>query len=179
MEYKDKLYLLPTVVARILLYLSFILYAWQMTGMVINSVPYISGNSVMEYKTAFIICQLVSAGVNLIVFELVGSFYYGFIRPICPPVGLTKDGFMVYLRIGYILRNIIAGVIKLLFIKTDLHLFAFDSLINLGCTVLVLSLILVYVMAKYVPTVAKPAFLKCSCLPFLVYEAIVIGVSLI
>lgn len=179
MEYKDKLHLIPTSVVRIILYLSFVLYAWQMTGTVANSLPYLGGQSSLNYKTAFVICQLVTAGINLAVFELIGSFYYSFIRPICPPARLTHTGFMVYLRFAYIVRNVLAGSFKLIFLRSDLELFAYDSLINLSATVLALSLVFVYVISKYVPLRAKPAFIRCACIPFLVYEAITVGLSLL
>ncbi len=171
-EYKDKLHRIPTFVMRILLFLSFIFYGWHTLEASVSALPYMMGNLSTSYDFALIIGHIADGAVALLVFELVGSLYYSFIRPSCPNVPLSKSAFMVYLRGAYLIRNLIAGVVKFLVYERDLYVFAYDSLINLAITVLVLSVTLAYVSIKYVPISLRANFLKSVSLPFIVYEAV-------
>lgn len=172
-EYKDKLYRIPTIVMRILLFLSFAFYGWHMAESMVNSIPYMIGGLDIDYITALVIGHILDGIISLAVFEIVGTMYYTFVRPVCPPVPLSKNAFMVYLRAAYLVRNVVAGIIKLFVYTKDLYVFTFDPLINLAMTVIVLSLTCAYVMVKYVPNSQKARFLKAVSVPFLAYEIIV------
>lgn len=172
-EYKDRLYRIPTLVVRILLFISFVYYGWHMAETMVNSLPYMMMGVDVNYTMAIVIGHLMDGVGSLIIFELVGGVYYGFIRPICPPVPLSKNAFMIYLRAAYILRNVIAGTVKIFVYQNNLYLFSFDSIINLSVTVLILSSTCVYVMSKYVPKIHRARFLRAVSAPFLTYQFII------
>lgn len=175
---KDNLNRIPSIVMRILLFLSFVFYEFHTTEFIVNSIPYFGASLDINYTVVLVIGQILTAGVNLLVFELVGNFYYGFIRPACSQF-INQKGFMEYLRASYVIRNILGGVIKFIFYKSDILVYGFNMAINLLVTVIVLSATCIYVMVKYVPNRARAVFLKCVSIPFIVFEVLTVGVSLL
>ena len=174
-KYKDKLHRVPTLVMRIVLFLSFILYGYHQAETTVNALPYFSFSISLPYPVALIIGQLVSAGVALLVFEIVAKFYYSFIGATCFDI-LPRDAFLTYLRAGYIVRNILGGILKFIFFRSYVLLFCFDGAIGVVVTTLVLTLTCIYVIAKYIPTNRKSVFIKSVAIPYIVYQIISVGV---
>ena len=160
---------------RIVLFLSFILYGYHQAETTVNALPYFAFSISLPYPVALIIGQLVNAGVSLLVFEIVAKFYYSFIGATCFDI-FPRDAFLTYLRAGYIVRNILGGILKFIFFRSDVLLFGFDGAIGVVVTTLVLTLTCIYVIAKYVPTNRKSAFIKSVAIPYIVYQIISVGV---
>ncbi|MBR7110911.1 MAG: hypothetical protein IKC83_03460 [Clostridia bacterium] len=131
-----------------------------------------------SYALATWIGQIILASLNLLVFEIVANFYYGFLRPI-QPAPITQTAFLEYLRISYVLRNVMGGAVKFIFYKSDIAVFGFDAMIGVIVTTLILASTFIYVMQKYVPLCQKNAFLKCVSVPYIVYQALCVGVVLL
>lgn len=178
-EYKDKLYRIPVMVMRIFLLLSFIFYGYHKATSSVLSVSYLFGNLNISYPIAIVIGQFISAGISLVVFEIVAKFYYGFIRPFSIYTKVTQKIFMTYLRASYFIRNILGGLVKFLVFKSDFDVFCYDSIIGFLVTVIVLIATCVYVTCKYVPIKARAGFVRAVSLPFIVYEVITWGIALI
>lgn len=174
-KYKDKLYRVPTLVMRIVLFLSFILYGYHQAETTVNAIPYFSFSANLSYVVALIIGQLVSAGIALLVFEIVAKFYYNFIGATCFDI-FPRDAFLTYLRAGYIVRNILGGVLKFIFFRSDVLLFGFDGAIGVVVTTLVLTVTCIYVIAKYVPNSRRSVFIKSVAIPYIVYQILSVGV---
>ncbi len=131
-----------------------------------------------SYVFATWIGQIILALLNLLIFEIVANFYYGFLRPV-QPTSITQTAFLEYVRLGYVLRNVLGGAIKFIFYKSDIAVFGFDAMIGVIVTTLILALTFIYVMQKYVPLYQKSAFLKCVSIPYIVYQALCVGVVLL
>lgn len=169
-EYKDNLHRIPKNAMRILLFFSFIFYSYHTTQNFIHSIPYlwsIKGN----YLISCIIGQAILGALNLLVFEIVAKFYYGFLTPI-QPTPITQKAFLEYLRAGYLIRNILGGTVKFILYQSNVIVFGFDTMINLVVTTAVLFIFCIYVIQKYVPFIQKTAFLKCSMIPYVVYQSL-------
>ena len=110
MVFKDKLYKVNVWVMRVILLLTFVFIDFYRTNTTIAET--VAFNSVMQVLPEWFIypfMHVISAGISVLVLEIIGNLYYGFVKPLCPPVNLTKKGFMVYIRASYVARNVIAG----------------------------------------------------------------------
>ena len=173
MNYKDGLYKVNVWIMRVLLLLTFVLYDFYSVNLSIADTVMITPMvGVMPPVGVYIFMHLMSAALSVVMFEVIANVFYTLIRPICPPVELNRKGFMVYVRFAYVLRNVIGGLVKLLFFAGDMYFFIYVELINVCVTTLVVILIYAYVNKKYVPEKAKAAFLRGVWVPYLAVEFI-------
>ena len=180
MVFKDKLDRVNVWVMRIILLLTFVFIDFYNTNLTIaETIAVSSAMSVAPEWLIYPLVHLVSAGISVVILEVIGHLYYGFVKPLCPPVNLTKKGFMVYIRASYVVRNVVAGALNLIFLSGDIYYHAFSGLIGTVITVLTLAITYLYVNKHYVPEKMKSPFLKIVATPFLVVQFIMIIMGLI
>jgi len=175
MVYKDKLHKINPWIMRAFLLVAFIFSDFFATNMTVNQTVMQSG--LMYYLSSDIIYPVVhvtSGILSVLFFELIGNVYYSLIRPICPPVNLTKKGFLTYLRFGYVVRGVVCGLIKLLFLYGDVYYVAFNLLIEVVITTLCVLGIYLYVNKNYVPEREKGPFMRLALMPYLVVQLVVV-----
>lgn len=180
MVFKDKLDKVNVWVMRVILLLTFIFIDFYSTNTIFaETMGALPVAQFLPSWFAWAFLQITSAGISVVILELIGNLYYGFLRPICPPVNLTRKGFMVYIRASYVVRNLICGAINLIFLLGDVYFYAFRSLIGVVVTVLTLAVTYLYVNKHYVPKEAKSAFLKLVSIPFLVVQFVTVLMELL
>ncbi len=171
MEFKDNLYKVNIWLMRVILLVSFIFIGFYEVNTTISGltagVPLVQS---MSPAVFYPLMHVMTGVLNVVMFELIGSIYYSFIRPICPPVNLTRKGFMVYLRVAYVVRNVVCGILNLIFLFGDLYFFVFSQIISLVVTTAVLAVAYFYVNKNYVPDKMKAPFLKLVAVPYFVVQ---------
>lgn len=180
MVFRDKLDKVNVWVMRVILLLTFVFANFYNTNTIYAETMGVTPLAqTLPTWVTWAFSHITSAGISVVVLELIGNFYYGFIKPICPPVNLTRKGFMVYIRASYVIRNLICGAINLIFLLGDVYFYAFSGVISVVVTVLTLTATYLYVNKHYVPKEAKSAFLKLVAIPFFVVQFVTVLMELL
>lgn len=173
MVYRDNLHKINVWVMRALLLVAFIFANFfETNSSIVQSA--ISSELFYYMKPEFIypIVHLFSGALNVLFFEIIANAYYSFIRPICPPVNLSRKGFMVYLRATFFAVSLVTGVIRLVFLFGDIYYFIFNVLIDIVVTTVGVLVAFWYINKHYVPENVKGNFAKLALMPYLVVQII-------
>lgn len=177
--YKDKLHKVNVWIMRAILLVAFAFSDFYSVNVTIMETA-LSG-ALINFRPEFLYpaVHILSGALSVLFFEIIGSLYYSLIRPLCPPVQLTKKGFMSYLRFTYVLISLLGGCIKLIYLFSDLYFYVFNDLIDVVVTTIGLIVLYAYINKHYVPDTIKSKFIKLAFIPYLAVQFVrVLGLLL-